>query len=304
MLNKKKKYIFVGDTDSINIELITKSHNLLKKKLKYIIICNKIEFVHYVKKIKSKVKVNEILDPINHSGYKVDSINIFNIENKYTEKYRNLLEQLNISDRISRSTGCDLVTMPIDKSIFKRKMNFIGVTEYLGKINNTKTAMLMYGDKFSVLPLTTHINVKNIHKYLKKNYLKDTLKNTMNLLSQKKYGLNFSNINLLCYNPHCGERRTIGREDDLIKNLIKTSFKKISGPYPADSAFNNFKKNTLFISTYHDQVLIPFKILNKKGINFTLGLKYRRLSPAHGTAKNIKFKNKADNTSYLQCMLN
>ena len=53
-------------------------------------------------------------------------------------------------------------------------------------------------------------------------------------------------------------------------------------------------KNLLFISMYHDQALIPFKILNKKGINLTMGLNYRRLSPAHGTAKDIKFKNIAD----------
>ena len=53
---------------------------------------------------------------------------------------------------------------------------------------------------------------------------------------------------------------------------------------------------------YHDQVLIPFKILNKKSFNLTLGLNYRRLSPAHGTASDIKFQNKADILSYLECM--
>ena len=63
------------------------------------------------------------------------------------------------------------------------------------------------------------------------------------------------------------------------------------------------KKNTLFITSYHDQGLIPFKSLNKFGINFTLGLKYRRLSPAHGTAYNKKFKNEADTSSYISCML-
>ena len=67
--------------------------------------------------------------------------------------------------------------------------------------------------------------------------------------------------------------------------------------------FKKIKKNTLFISTYHDQALIPFKILNKKSVNITLGLNYRRLSPAHGTAKDIKNKNIADNTSYLKCLL-
>jgi 4-hydroxy-L-threonine phosphate dehydrogenase PdxA len=79
-------------------------------------------------------------------------------------------------------------------------------------------------------------------------------------------------------------------------------FKNIKGPFSADSSFYKFKKNTLFISTYHDQVLIPFKALNKKMINITLGLKYRRLSPAHGIAKDIKFKNKANIISFIECM--
>ena len=35
----------------------------------------------------------------------------------------------------------------------------------------------------------------------------------------------------------------------------------------------------------------------------TLGLGYRRISPAHGTAKDLKFKNKSDNTSFIKCMI-
>ena len=39
---------------------------------------------------------------------------------------------------------------------------------------------------------------------------------------------------------------------------------------------------------YHDQVLTPFKSLFKfDGVNLTLGLKYLRLSPDHGVAKDI-----------------
>ena len=53
---------------------------------------------------------------------------------------------------------------------------------------------------------------------------------------------------------------------------------------------------------YHDQALIPFKILNKKGINLTLGLNYRRLSPAHGTANDINLKILQIYSSYLACM--
>ena len=305
MLNKlvKKKYIFLGDTDSINIEIIVKSHNFLKNKIKYLIICNKSEFCFYLTRIKSKLKVNEILDPIKFNNYKTNYLNVFNIEHKYKEKYKNLLNQLDISNNLSNLTSCDLITMPIDKSIFKKKIKFNGLTEYLGKLNACKTAMLMHGEKFSIIPLTTHINLKEVHRSIKNNKLKGILKDIMNVLYNSKYKLNFKNIIFLCYNPHCSEDSTIGKEDELISKLITKSFKKILGPYSADSAFNNIKKNTLFISTYHDQSLIPFKILNKKGINFTIGLNYRRLSPAHGTAKDIIFKNKATNTSYIQCML-
>ena len=52
---------------------------------------------------------------------------------------------------------------------------------------------------------------------------------------------------------------------------------------------------------YHDQVLTPFKALFKyDAINITLGLKYLRVSPDHGTAKNLIGKKKASSTSLLK----
>ena len=298
--NITKKYVFLGDTDSINIEIIANSHNFLRNKLQYIVIGNKKELKEYLFKIKSNIKINEITDPISFKNYKKTYINIFNIENTHKEKYGNLLKQINLSNELSCSTKFDLITMPINKSVFKKKIKFIGMTEYLGKINKCETVMLMYGEMFSVIPLTTHINLKNVHKNL--NKIKSKLKIIMNLLKKKKYKLNFSVFKFICYNPHCSEDNTIGNEDKLINQLINKYFKNILGPYPADSAFVNFKRNTLYISTYHDQALIPYKIINKKGFNYTLGLNYRRLSPAHGTAKDIKFKNMSNNSSYIACM--
>ena len=110
-----------------------------------------------------------------------------------------------------------------------------------------------------------------------------------------KLGLSFKIMLLMFFLTACGR--------DKILSTSISSFKKITGPYSADSAFINLKNNNLlFISMYHDQALIPFKILNKKGINMTLGLNYRRLSPTHGTANDIKFMNRADISSYLACM--
>ena len=35
--SKKKKFVFLGDTVSINIEIIVKSHSYLRDKVKYIV---------------------------------------------------------------------------------------------------------------------------------------------------------------------------------------------------------------------------------------------------------------------------
>ena len=301
-LKIKRKYIFLGEIDSINIELIIKSFNFLKNKVNYILICNKKDLARSILFKKSNIKLNEILDPLNFINYKKNKLNIFNIEDISKKKHINLLNQIEISNNIANSTKFDLITMPINKFVFKKKIKFVGMTEYLGSLNQLPTQMLMYGEKFSIIPMTTHINIKNINKYINSKFINNFLKNTLNNINKPQYSLNFKSIKFLCYNPHCGEKGTLGEEDIFIKSAL-TKHKIINGPYSGDSAFMKIKKNTLFISTYHDQALIPFKILNKKKINITLGLKFRRLSPAHGTAKDIKGKNQADNASYLACLL-
>tara|TARA_Y200000002_G_scaffold363250_1_gene351135 strand:- start:903 stop:1820 length:918 start_codon:yes stop_codon:yes gene_type:complete len=298
----KKKLVFLGDTNSINIELIIKSFKYVKKKVFYVVICNKRELLRNTLLKNSQIEINEIFDPIEFNDYKKDSLNIYNIENKTKKKYLNLLNQISISNYLANLTKFDLITMPIDKSIFKRKINFIGMTEHLGSLNKTNTIMLLHGEKFSVIPITTHINLKDIFKSLKKSYLNSFIRSVLLNLQKDFYKLKYKYIKFLCFNPHCGENGTLGNEDILIRNIVK-KYSKIKGIYSADSAFQRINKNTLFISTYHDQALIPFKILNRESLNITLGLNYRRLSPAHGTAKDIKNKNIADNTSYIKCLL-
>ena len=298
----KKKFVFIGDIDSINIEIVQKSHKLLKTKIQYILLGNINDVHKYLKKIQSKLDINEIINPFDFKNYKPSSLNLFNIENISKKKYQNLINQINISNYISNTSLIDLVTLPINKALFKEEIEFTGMTEYLAKINKKNTFMLMYGEKFSVIPLTTHINLNKVKKFLNEKFLNNSLKEIIFQTQRKIYKLNIKEIKFLCFNPHCSENNTIGFEDNIISNSI-SNFDKITGPYSADSAFKNLiNKNLLFVSMYHDQVLIPFKILNQKGINLTLGLNYRRLSPAHGTAKDIKFKNIADISSYIACM--
>ena len=301
--NKKiNKIIFAGDTDSINLEIVCNSHKYLKGKVNYYLVGNIIEISAHLKKLKKKIEINEILDPFDFSNLKNEYLNVYNLK-KSNSKIDNLIAQINFCNSICNKTKYDLVTMPIDKSVFKKKMEFNGMTELLAKLNNKRTVMLMYGEIFSIIPLTTHINPKNIFKNISSKKIEILLKIVFKSLKNKNHNLHFKDFKFLCYNPHCGEKSTLGLEDNKIESLLKKKFKFIYGPYPGDSVFKKIKKETLFFSTYHDQALIPFKIFNKKGVNITLGLGYRRLSPAHGTAKDIKFKNLSDSTSYLRCML-
>ena len=298
----KKKFVFLGDENSINIEIINKSHNFLKNKVKYILLGNIKELSRYLNKLQSNLKINEIHNPLSFENYNPATLNIFNIDHVSKKKYKNLINQINIANYLANLSKIDLVTLPINKSLFKREIKFTGMTEYLSKINKKKTIMLMYGEKFSVIPLTTHINLNDVKKSLNKKNLDQLLKEIIFQTQRKIYNLKIKKIKFLCYNPHCSESDTIGLEDKIITKSI-SNFKKITGPYPADSAFIKIEDNNLlFISMYHDQALIPFKIFNHKGINLTLGLNYRRISPTHGTANDIKFLNNADISSYLACM--
>ena len=179
------------------MELICKSHNFLKHKVKYLLLGNLRDIKKYLEKISSNIKINLCLDPINFTFYKRDYLNIFNIENISKKKYLNILNQIKISNFLSTKTKHDLVTMPINKYLIKKNIIFNGVTEYLGKLNNKNTIMLLHGENFSVIPLTTHINPKNIHKFINQKNLINKIINVNSCISDRKYKLNLSGIYFL-----------------------------------------------------------------------------------------------------------
>ena len=83
------------------------------------------------------------------------------------------------------------------------------------------------------------------------------------------------------------------RRNSIEKKIIEPTINKISRKgnkcswaVVSDTVFvNEYKKYDVLLGMYHDQVLAPFKTLfGYNAINITLGLKYLRLSPDHGTA--------------------
>ena len=65
----------------------------------------------------------------------------------------------------------------------------------------------------SVIPLTTHINPKNIFKDISPTKIEKLLKIIFKSIKNKNYDLKFKDFKFLCYNPHCGEKSTLGLEE-------------------------------------------------------------------------------------------
>ncbi len=249
---------------------------------------------HY--KDKSTVKIKEIKE-VGEKG-----IFFFNIEpqpNKepsfaYVETAVNLALQGKVDA---------LVTAPISKEKWlKAGIKYMGHTPYLASTAGIKNhAMCFWSKNLKLVLFTSHIPLKEIFKHLKQEEIVNFLRfvdSELYRLFKKKFTLFISGLN-----PHAGEKGLLGSEemDKIIPAIeILQSEMVISGPYPPDTIFLKAPdtKNAVVVSWYHDQGLIPFKLLNlHSGVNLTLGLPYIRTSPDHGTAFDIAGKGLANPAS-------
>lgn len=205
------------------------------------------------------------------------------------------------------SGGADaIITAPASKTAFKlAKIKFPGHTELLAELSHTKKYLMMFlSDQFVCGLATIHEPIKKVSKLLTKQLVRSSLKVLHHTL-MRDLGNENPKIAVLGLNPHAGENGKMGREEiDSIKPAIK-SFKNnfIEGPFVPDAFFANqlYKAYDAVLGMYHDQVLIPFKMMNfNSGVNFTAGLPIIRTSPDHGTAYDIAGKGIADPSSMIE----
>ena len=313
---KNKIIIIAGDPNSINSEIISKIWKKINPSLrkKLYLIANFDLINKQFNKIKSNtpiVKIGKINENSTTKKLKVIDIplnfkNPFKVSLKNSSKY--IIECFNLAHNLALNKEIKgLINCPIDKKLLLKSKK-IGVTEFLAskcKINNGSEVMLIHNKKLSVVPLTTHINIKNVSKKINVNLIMKkiiTLKKDFKKLYKKD-----PKIAVLGLNPHNAELIKQSEEIKIINPAISKLKKKgfkIKGPFSADTLFiNNYKKFDVIVGMYHDQVLAPFKSLfHFDAINITLGLNYLRVSPDHGPAKDIINKNKANHVSLLNCV--
>ncbi len=309
-MNIKFIIIVLGEPYSTFSEIIGKYFKINKKiKKKIVLIGNSNLFRKQLKKLNYHLPLNDI-DHIGNA--QKDKINILNIKfdqkktfSKISKKSNNYIKKsfdksLEILKQLKGQSI--LINGPISKKYFLEK-RFSGMTEYISKkTKSINEVMLIYNEKFSVSPLTTHIPIKYVTKKISKEKL------IKNILKIREFYKNLLKKNvrfaILGLNPHCETTDKFSEEEKIIIPAIKYIKKKrinIEGPFSADTFFlkKNIDKYDVVIGMYHDQVLTPIKtIFNFNAINITIGLPFIRISPDHGPNSMMLGKNLSDPSSF------
>jgi len=315
MSKKVKIGISIGDYNGIGPEVIIKalSHPVVLEHITPVIYGSSKVMAYHKNIVKNNnfsfVSVNDT----KHISY--NRINVFNVWDeqanielgKATEeggKYA--FKALETAVEHAKSGEIDaLVTAPINKAAMQLAgFRHTGHTEYLQeKFNASDTGMTMVSDAIKVALVSNHKAVSEVAGQITKERIIGKFNVLLKALVED-FGHEKPTIAVLGLNPHAGDEGLIGNEEiEVIKPAIKEAKNHgllVSGPYPADGFFGqgDFRKFDAVLAMYHDQGLIPFKLLSfGKGINYTAGLPIVRTSPDHGTAYNIAGKNMASGAS-------
>lgn len=204
-----------------------------------------------------------------------------------------------------------IATAPINKyALSLAGINFPGHTEILEKFTDSEdVCMLLTSEKISCALVTTHIGLHEVADVLTEEKILKVIQLTDGAMS----GIlgRPLKIGVLGLNPHCGESGLFGRNEE--SRIIEPAIKKaaqlglnVDGPLSPDTAFvsGNLEAYDAFVCMYHDQGLIPLKMLAfDSAVNVTLGLPIIRTSVDHGTALDIAWKGVAKSSSLIESIL-
>ena len=301
--------ITIGDINGIGIKILIDLFN--RNKVNNFILFSNVNIIkRYIKKNKLKLRLNLLNKNAKNLNLKKNYLNLFSYETKSLEE--NTYKSLRFAYEFCKKKICiGIITLPLRKDLIRKNINknFIGHTEYFQKIDKKESVnMILFHKKIIISPITTHIEIRKIPKFISnKKYLYNQIYNLNNTL---KIDFNILKPKLIIsgLNPHAGEYGEIGKEEKkfIIPVINKLNKKGINiiGPVSADSILinQNFKNIDCFVFIFHDQALIPFKLISQfSGVNYTGNLNIIRTSPDHGTAYNLVNSKNFSNKSFLNC---
>jgi len=315
-MNYKPILIVPGEPNSIFFEIFFKCLISYKNNSPIIIISSRKIIELHMKKLKYKFEINTLdKNNIFKSNLNNKRINLIEVEYNYEVKLDKISNKSKkyidncfkvAFNLIKKKITYKLINGPISKKFFLNK-KYLGITEYIAnhfKIKNF--AMLIYNEKLSVSPITTHLPLK----YVTKKITKQLIVKKIELLDSfyKNFFKKKAKIAISGLNPHCESVSKFNEDEKIIVPSIKILQKKginIQGPLSADTLFlKDTRKNyNIIVGMYHDQVLTPMKTLFEfDAINVTLGLPFIRVTPDHGPNENMIGKNLSNPISLIRAL--
>ena len=316
---KKVIALTMGDPSGISTEITIKAWKSKKVENPFFLIHDPDYVKNIAKKMGKSIKIRVISSVDEASKYFSNSLPIMPIEiSKKTKlgipdksNVESILKSINLAvDLVKKKQVMAIVTNPISKDIISLKnKNFSGHTEYLQKKDKSKScAMMMINNYTKIIPLTIHLPLKDVSKNINSKTIKDVA-TVINHSLKKDFRIQKPKIAVSGLNPHSGDGGLLGVEEKKIiyPTIVKLRAQKIdiNGPFAADSLFrkHNLESYDAFLCMYHDQALIPAKLLSfEKTVNYTAGLSFIRTSPDHGTGFDISNKFVASCTSLVEAI--
>jgi 4-hydroxythreonine-4-phosphate dehydrogenase len=205
-----------------------------------------------------------------------------------------------------------LVTAPISKTQAKAAgFAFPGHTELLAeRLGAREHAMAFFGPKLRVVLATIHHGLAQVPRVLDEAAVARAVFLGGSALA-RHFGLARPRIGVLGLNPHAGEGGLFGDEEARVivpgaahgkQRLAELGIDAtVDAPLVPDAAFR--QRYDLFVAMYHDQGLIPVKLLDfEDAVNVTLGLPIVRTSPDHGVAYDIAGRGVARHGSFAAAL--
>ncbi len=197
-----------------------------------------------------------------------------------------------------------VVTAPIAKESWSMAgFKWPGHTElFAARCKATRHTMLFESPRLRVALATAHVPLMDIRNMLTIGRVFDPI--DLGYTYCRQLGIEKPKIAVCGLNPHAGEHGLFGDEEErVIAPAIEIARRNgidVRGPFPGDTIFIDAAagKWDLVVAMYHDQGLIPVKLLGfDRAVNVTVGLSMVRTSPDHGTAFDIAGKNAASPNS-------
>ncbi|MNS66643.1 4-hydroxythreonine-4-phosphate dehydrogenase 2 [compost metagenome] len=307
-MSKLKIAITTGDVNGIGFEVAAKALAKLvpQKNVQFLLWRSEASEKKYLKLLDKKFE-RIVVDDLNEA-LKIEGPYLVDICSDLSPTH--WVEQTAKACLKKKLSG--MATGPLSKSCIQAAgFKDLGHTDILKRISKTKTVNMGFaGNKFNVVLTTGHIPIADVPKKLGFKTIAEALVNA-DKLRKSLGGLQKNKpIAVLGLNPHAGEQGLIGTEElTFFKNLKAFANERnipIEGPLVPDAAFfpQNWQRYSVYLALYHDQGLIPFKMIHGQdsGVHISLGIPFVRTSVDHGTAFDIFGKNQANPASMKEAI--